>query len=258
MIIYKITNKVNNKTYIGQTTKSLSIRFAQHCQKSSKCTGISTAIQKYGKENFIIEEIGGANNQSELNYQEWLLINKYNTIAPNGYNLVHGGNSKGTLSIITRQRLSASLRGRVSPNKGKKLSEEHKKSLSKAHIGIPSACRGRSLSEEHKLKLSKILKNKPNKMKGRKHSLESRHNMSQGSIGQKGGMSGKRHAKKSNIKNAISNGAKPFIVKNNNTIVWSGLILSECAKELKLSIGNISECLRGNRKTHKGYVFTYI
>lgn len=202
MFIYKITNKINGKVYIGQTIRSISVRFCKHCN-NSKNTVISSAIKKYGRDNFTVEEIDGANSQSELNYKEWLWIQKSNSLVPNGYNVVEKSITCGPLPQTVKD------------------------------------------------KLSKI-------NKGRKHSLRSRQNMSQGSIGQKGGMLGKRHDKKSNIKNAISNGAKLFIVKNNNDIVWSGIILSECAKELNLSIGNISECLHGNRKTHKGYVFTYI
>ena len=54
---------------------------------------MKAAIQKYGKENFTIEEIGGANSESELNYIEWLAIEVNNCIAPNGYNLKQGGDS---------------------------------------------------------------------------------------------------------------------------------------------------------------------
>ena len=77
MLIYKITNKINGKVYIGQTIQCLKKRWSQHKSDSKKSNmTIHKAMRKYGIENFTIEEIGGANNITELNYQEWLLIYK--------------------------------------------------------------------------------------------------------------------------------------------------------------------------------------
>ncbi|MBH9580891.1 hypothetical protein DOS62_06615 [Staphylococcus felis] len=45
--VYKITNKINGKSYVGITTQGIKERFKQHCQSKS-CVG--NAIRKYGKE----------------------------------------------------------------------------------------------------------------------------------------------------------------------------------------------------------------
>jgi group I intron endonuclease len=109
MIIYKITNKINKKAYIGQTIMSLKRRWTGHIYKSKKSnTPLHNAIKKYGADNFIIQEIGGANSQSELNYQEWLLIYNHNTLWPNGYNMMEGGGSKGKKSECSRKKMSKS------------------------------------------------------------------------------------------------------------------------------------------------------
>lgn len=203
MFIYKIVNRINNKVYIGQTSKDINKRFYEHCMPSSKSTAICKAIQKYGKKNFTIEEIGGANSQTELNYLEWLMIIKNNTLAPHGYNLVEGGWCAG------------------------KMSNEVKTKISKAN-------------------------------KGRQHTKKSRINMSLGSLGQKGGMSNKCHTELSKEKNSISNGGKYFLVFRKNTIIWEGINKSQCSRDLNLnSVGNITECLNGNRKQYKGYMFLY-
>ena len=61
--IYKITNKINGKVYVGQTTKTLKERFEKHCWGTTKKDSyhfnmaIKKAIKKYGKENFTIELI---------------------------------------------------------------------------------------------------------------------------------------------------------------------------------------------------------
>ena len=59
--IYKITNKLNNKIYIGQTTKTVEKRFQQHKNNSNKeyfsQIILYKAFNKYGIENFICETI---------------------------------------------------------------------------------------------------------------------------------------------------------------------------------------------------------
>ena len=50
--IYLITNKINNKKYIGQTTRTIKIRISDHFSNLYKNYAITNAIKKYGKENF--------------------------------------------------------------------------------------------------------------------------------------------------------------------------------------------------------------
>ena len=89
--IYKITNLINNKAYIGQTI-NIKNRFMQHClpikNKVSQVSLIKLAINKYGKENFIVEELYFGPDYSE---KEKEFIKFYNTLTPNGYNLQEGG-----------------------------------------------------------------------------------------------------------------------------------------------------------------------
>lgn len=92
MYLYKITNTKTKLIYIGQTIQSIRSRWNSHkCSSKRLNTYLYKSIRKYGIENFTIEEIGGANSLSELNYLEKLYICKYNSLAPNGYNLQEGG-----------------------------------------------------------------------------------------------------------------------------------------------------------------------
>jgi group I intron endonuclease len=92
MWIYKITNKVSGKMYIGQTIIDVHQRWNQHCTPSSaKKNAITAAIKTYGRDSFVFEVIDTATSIEELNQKEIEYIQKFNTIAPNGYNLEQGG-----------------------------------------------------------------------------------------------------------------------------------------------------------------------
>lgn len=143
--IYKITNVINNKVYIGQTWKPMFVRFNEHCYINS-CVKLSNAIQKYGVENFKIELIAFASSQEIADILEVFFIEKYNSNSRSyGYN-IRGGGSRGKISKDTKIKISIAKRG-------KKQSEEHKNNVSKALVG-------RTFSEEHKVNLSISAKKK--------------------------------------------------------------------------------------------------
>ena len=72
MIIYKATNKVNGKVYIGQTTRDLSTRQCQHKWESKNKGGnyFYRAINKYGFDSFEWEIIRICDNMKSLNAYE--------------------------------------------------------------------------------------------------------------------------------------------------------------------------------------------
>lgn len=117
--IYKITNKVNGKSYIGQTIQNVKERFYQHC--ATKCSQailnmvIHKAITKYGKSNFtieVIEEVESTNLNDRERYQI-----KYYDSYNNGYNSTEGGQdgiklfkNLDTESIVREYKSGKSLR----------------------------------------------------------------------------------------------------------------------------------------------------
>jgi len=86
MFVYKITNIINKKVYIGQTKTSLKRRFKQHL-KQTVCKKLSNAIKKYGSENFTIECIEEVNCPKLLDEREEYWIKYYNSVK-NGYNIL--------------------------------------------------------------------------------------------------------------------------------------------------------------------------
>lgn len=139
MIIYKITNLVNKKIYVGQTTGTLIKRWQRHnwkCTIKRNAMAITSAIIKYGKENFTIEEIDSAQTIAELNDKEEYYISLLNSISPNGYNLNSGGGCI-IMSDETKNKISTSHRKRW--DDGIRISEETRSKLSESHKGwVPS------------------------------------------------------------------------------------------------------------------------
>lgn len=89
-IIYKLTNKINGKVYIGKTTYNLSIRLKGHLQNYSSCSYIKASLKKYGVENFLQEEIFTAFDKKTLaDFEEYFIIS-HGSLAPKGYNIVLG------------------------------------------------------------------------------------------------------------------------------------------------------------------------
>lgn len=92
--IYKITNNLNKKCYIGQTHFTVEKRWKEHQQDSHKeflqKRPLYNAIKKYGIENFSIETIEEVANNL-LNEREEYWIKYYNSYGNTGYNATLGG-----------------------------------------------------------------------------------------------------------------------------------------------------------------------
>ena len=93
--IYKFTNKINNKVYIGQS-RNINKRIKEHFYKANLESGqdyfslLHIAIRKYGEENFDVEILEECSTDS-LDERERYYITLYNCITPNGYNVMSGG-----------------------------------------------------------------------------------------------------------------------------------------------------------------------
>jgi len=124
MIVYLITNKVNNKQYVGITSRPIENRINEHRTATTK-SAIHDAIVKYGIENFTVEQIDTANTYEELLEKEIHWIEKLNTFG-SGYNLTKGG--EGSLGRIaseeTRQRLSEGVLNSLTPERKEHLSKK--------------------------------------------------------------------------------------------------------------------------------------
>jgi group I intron endonuclease len=138
--IYKITNKVTKKMYIGETKlDDPQKRWKAHLYAIGQgrgCPALRDAIQKHGVENFKFEVILICFDEDRFHYEEEY-IKKYNTMAPNGYNILKGGvGGSGFLgkthSKETREKLAKIMHDRnMKPEMRKKLSESAKSFMAK-------------------------------------------------------------------------------------------------------------------------------
>ena len=89
--IYKVTNKCNNKSYIGQSENVYNRLKELKKENLSSTTYLSQEITQYGIENFNFKILELC-YPSLLNNKQKYYIEKYNTIYPYGYNKTKGGN----------------------------------------------------------------------------------------------------------------------------------------------------------------------
>lgn len=93
--LYKITNILNEKVYIGQTQNTVEERHQQHLNEAKRSNDrrLCQAINKYGEKNFTVEWIGSAWSQEGANALEEALIAQYDSYRDfnKGYNMTPGG-----------------------------------------------------------------------------------------------------------------------------------------------------------------------
>lgn len=262
--IYCFTNLQNNKRYIGQSINIFD-RYNQHKYRynitndSGYNCAFHNALRKYGWDNFsfeIIEECSVEN----LDEREKYWINYYNSIVPNGYNILSGGQ---------RNRINSN---RICPKCG---------AIKDRKSQICIACRNEEKAQNAILPLEKI--NIELIYNILDSSLEAQAKM----IGYASGNSLKKRLQQANIP---TNKDKMFqwyyektgekhpkqIIKetkesNRNKqkskrvgqYSLDGILLKEyCstkeAQRQGYSSGHISECCRGKRKKYKGYIWKYL
>lgn len=168
--IYKLTNIVNGKCYIGKT---LTYRFKKRVNAHSLAKSESylhQEIRKYGWNNFTTEVLHEVHDEEQADSLEISYIADYDTFR-NGYNEQTGGSSGYKFSNRARRRMSESANKRWdNPEERRKFSE---------------TCKGRKVSDETKKKIALA-------GTGRKHTLESRQKMSRVQKGKPSWAKGKR------------------------------------------------------------------
>lgn len=265
--IYKITNTITKKCYIGETTeKDPNSRFKAHMngiRRGKGCPALRDAVQKHGEENFKFEVLIICLDEDCYTFEREY-IKKYNSIAPNGYNILEGGQCGGGF-------------------KGKHHTAEAKEQISKKgkqYFADPELLRAHSErakkqyeTPESRKKASDALKNSE---KFKQAMAEKRF----------GGYSVNHHDHSEEIRKKISDGLKNYYTNNSNTkpnlniekhrdamakatgkpvskynldgtLIESFKSVKEAARSMGKRDGNIRFVLSGKNKQAYGFIWKY-
>ena len=151
MFIYKITNEINGKAYIGCTTQEPpTLRWKTHrAQARFGCQfPLHRAIRKYGVESFSFAVIYECSSLREMVACERGLIAEHGTYAPHGYNITSGG--EGTfgrvLTAASRAKMSASRKRAYAEGRGHRRKPGEYRHSAETRAKLGAAARRRDLS----------------------------------------------------------------------------------------------------------------
>lgn len=118
MCIYKITNQLNGKSYIGRTTRTIEARWREHLKRvrAGDMRHLYVAMRKYGIENFSIEKLVDVSTIAELSELEAYYCAYYDTYR-NGYNMTAGGEANPMDFEKSRESHKAKMRSPELRNK---------------------------------------------------------------------------------------------------------------------------------------------
>jgi len=251
MIVYKITNIVNNKCYIGKTTRD-DKRLKEHLSRLKNNKHYNEYLQRsfnqHHEENFIFEIIDTAIMEEELNDKEIYWIDKYNSANPlYGYNLTYGGDGCKH-NEITCAKLSEI-------NKGKTYSEEYKQKMS-------VVLKGRIFTPEWKQKISDAKKNVSQETReklskantGKKHTEESKQKMSRARMGVSSPRKGTVGLVKAWNKGKCKK-IEQYDLQGNYIKCFDKM--EDVIAETTFPRSSVTQCCNGRAKTANGFIWKY-
>jgi group I intron endonuclease len=249
--LYKHTNKINGKVYVGITQQEPKDRFKSGSAYRNNLH-FKSAIEKYGWDNFSHEVLKTGLSESEAKDRETKTIEALESNNPlKGYNKSTGGEAP-RLNEEQRQNRRNHLIALAKSRSGKHLSEQHRERISRSNTGkkYPGRGTGRILSDESKLKISMA-------NSGKKRSPEAIEKNRLAHVGKK---------TKRSVRNKISESMKELRGKkvvgfNLETHELTNVFESvrEAADHFNLvNPSSITNCCRGRSKSSAGYRWMYI
>jgi group I intron endonuclease len=243
--VYKITNVINGKVYIGQSI-NIKARWKDHVnslnRKDSNSVLLQRAWNKYGEDNFSFEVLELC-TEAMLDEIEIKYIELYDA-CNHGYNIESGGNLNKHLSETTKQKIREARFGR-------RHSKETRQKMSQSKIGVNNNMYGKNHSKESKRKMSESKKGKPGHQSSEKQK-EAARRANTGKIMSEATRTKISEANKGNI--PVNKNLNPVYCLELDKIFENS---SSASKELKISSSNIIGCCEGKRKTCGGYHWMY-
>ena len=201
MFIYKLTNKVNGKIYVGKTEKSLADRLSRHlaCAKRKVNRYLYDAMNHYEYDNFEISLIEECSTRDILDDREKYWIRAFNSLYPSGYNMTIGGGGGNTLASWTEEQRKELYSRQTAKRVGMRRTEEQKSRMKAA-----AKRREEAKTEQQKKEISDKIR-AINIEKGICPSKEF-----WGKKGQEGFFKGKKHTEEAKKKVSLSRKGKKY------------------------------------------------
>lgn len=245
--IYIIRNYINEKVYIGQTTKNIEDRWKQHLYNAinskTRNQALYLAMRKYGVENFYIEELENVCDDLSLDDKEIYYIKEFNSLAPNGYNETLGGSKFKDDNPMYHDEIRTKVSKHFIGDKNPAKRPEVREKIRKSRLGTKA-------SDETKKKMSQ---NNGRYWLGKNLSKETRDKISKnhGCRGKFGGLN-------PNAKQVARIDKDSFeILETYDSISSAIKWVQSNVKEGASQIG-ISHCCGGHQKTAFGYIWKFI
>lgn len=153
--IYKITNIITNKLYIGQTSKSIDDRFKRHkrCAERKVNRYLYDSMNHHGYDKFIVTLLEEVETKEQADEREKYWIKTLDTLFPNGYNMTTGGGGGNTILLMTDEQKKDLYARQANSRRGRKMSDEFREKMSKIH-------KGKEISQTQREQISATLKRK--------------------------------------------------------------------------------------------------
>jgi group I intron endonuclease len=222
MLIYKITNRITNKVYVGVTRRTLALRWRGHLKQAAqgKLYPLYRAMRRDGLQNFSIEQLDVADTEKAMFEKEMAWISKLKSNQkPHGYNLTHGGVGILVVDYAKRPRPPCS--------------EETRRKIGEANTGVRNGNYGThpKRSEATKRKMSIAMKTSAKLQASRKSKAF--------------------RQKLSDIQ------SRSVVIIENNQIVATVKNLKEAAKKLNCTHGNVKNARRDQRPVAGRFYIMY-
>lgn len=266
MEVYKITNKVTGKGYIGKTVIGYEKRFNIHKKNAYNKVNrrLYDSMNYHGVDNFVVTLLYTCTSLEELNNKEILAIKEHNTLIPNGYNMTIGGDGGYTLIKWSEEKRKDLYAQQALTRTGVKRSEEQKERMSEAQkgkhisleqrekISIALHNRYKNLSLEEQRKLVQPLIDSNYTRLGEPHSKESKELMSKAkknkTYDEIYGVEAASYIKEMRKQFFTTNNPKKYIIsditkKEILKLVYSNLTAKEISERLEVSLYKMRQIL---------------
>lgn len=165
VLVYKYTNTINGKVYIGRTSQSIKARAGKNGSNYMDCRKFGEAIKQFGFDKFKCEVLAECSSLEDGDKFEKRFIRLYRSNKSEyGYNLEGGGRKNKLVPKSTRKILSSKSHRRHSPEWVEKCAAGHRgmvhsistrEKMSKSQLRYRSTDLGKLHSEKLRIKLSK-------------------------------------------------------------------------------------------------------